>query len=91
MVRDKDVDTVLRLLQTNAIYYFTQASVKRAMPAEELAKKASHLQSAKEGVFQDVPSAYLAAKRNANTDDLIFIGGSTFVVADLLADILPTE
>lgn len=91
MVSDKDVDTVLRLLPTDAIYYFTQASVKRAMPAEELAKKASHLQGAKEGVFQDVPSAYLAAKRNADTDDLIFIGGSTFVVADLLADILPTE
>lgn len=91
MVSDKDVDTVLRLLPTDAIYYFTQASVKRAMPAEELAKKASHLQGAKEGVFQDVPSAYLAAKRNADTDDLIFIGGSTFVVADLLADILPSE
>lgn len=91
MVSDKDVDTVLRLLPTDAIYYFTQASVKRAMPAEELAKKASHLRGAKEGVFQDVPSAYLAAKRNADTDDLIFIGGSTFVVADLLADILPSE
>lgn len=91
MVSDKDVDTVLRLLPTDAIYYFTQASVKRAMPAEELARKASHLQGAKEGVFQDVPSAYLAAKRNADTDDLIFIGGSTFVVADLLADILPSE
>lgn len=91
MVSDKDVDTVLRLLPTDAIYYFTQASVKRAMPAEELAKKASHLQGAKEGVFQDVPSAYLAAKRNATGDDLIFIGGSTFVVADLLADILPSE
>lgn len=91
MVSDKDVDTVLRLLPTDAIYYFTQASVKRAMPAEELAKKGSHLRGAKEGVFQDVPSAYLAAKRNADTDDLIFIGGSTFVVADLLADILPSE
>lgn len=91
MVSDKDVDTVLRLLPTDAIYYFTQASVKRAMLAEELAKKASHLRGAKEGVFQDVPSAYLAAKRNATGDDLIFIGGSTFVVADLLADILPSE
>ena len=91
MVNDKDVDSVLRLLPTDAIYYFTQASVKRAMPAEELARKASHLQGAEEGVFQDVPSAYRAAKRNATDDDLIFIGGSTFVVADLLADILPSE
>lgn len=91
MVNDKDVDSVLRLLPTDAIYYFTQASVKRAMPAEELARKASHLQGVEENAFQDVPSAYLAAKRNADTDDLIFIGGSTFVVADLLADILPSE
>ena len=91
MVNDKDVDSVLRLLPTDAVYYFTQASVKRAMPAEELARKASHLQGAEEGVFQDVPSAYRAAKRNATDDDLIFIGGSTFVVADLLADILPSE
>lgn len=91
MVNDKDVDSVLRLLPRDAIYYFTQASVKRAMPAEELARKASHLQGAEEGAFQDVPSAYRAAKRNATTDDLIFIGGSTFVVADLLADILPSE
>lgn len=91
MVNDKDVDSVLRLLPTDAVYYFTQASVKRAMPAEELARKASRLQGAEEGAFQDVPSAYRAAKRNATTDDLIFIGGSTFVVADLLADILPSE
>ena len=91
MVNDKDVDSVLRLLPTDAIYYFTQASVKRAMPAEELARKASRLQGAEEGAFQDVPSAYRAAKRNATDDDLIFIGGSTFVVADLLADILPSE
>ena len=91
MVNDKDVDSVLRLLPRDAIYYFTQASVKRAMPAEELARKASHLQGAEEGAFQDVPSAYRAAKRNATDGDLIFIGGSTFVVADLLADILPFE
>lgn len=91
MVNDKDVDSVLRLLPRDAVYYFTQASVKRAMPAEELARKASHLQGAEEGAFQDVPSAYRAAKRNATDDDLIFIGGSTFVVADLLADILPSE
>ncbi|MBQ5872431.1 MAG: bifunctional folylpolyglutamate synthase/dihydrofolate synthase [Bacteroidaceae bacterium] len=91
MVNDKDVDSVLRLLPRDAIYYFTQASVKRAMPAEELAQKASHLQGVEEGAFQDVPSAYRAAKRNATDDDLIFIGGSTFVVADLLADILPSE
>lgn len=91
MVNDKDVDSVLRLLPRDAVYYFTQASVKRAMPAEELARKASHLQGVAGGAFQDVPSAYRAAKRNATTDDLIFIGGSTFVVADLLADILPSE
>ena len=98
MVSDKDVDSVLALLPRDATYYFTQASVKRAMPAEELAKRAqSVLSSSKESLpiageverksstFIDVPSAYLAARQNASEDDIIFVGGSTFVVADLLA------
>ena len=88
MVSDKDVNTVLMMLPKDAIFYFTQASVQRAMPAEELAKRAisnSNLTEAKHKIFKDVPSAYLAAKENATEEDLIFIGGSTFVVADLLS------
>jgi dihydrofolate synthase/folylpolyglutamate synthase len=88
MVSDKDVNTVLMMLPKDAIFYFTQASVQRAMPAEELAKRAisnSNLTEAKHKIFKDVHSAYLAAKENATEEDLIFIGGSTFVVADLLS------
>jgi len=93
MVSDKDVSTVLSMLPKDATYYFTQASVKRAMPAEELAKKASALHLSNSSPFQpftfstfnDVPSAYLAAKQNASAEDLVFVGGSTFVVADLLS------
>jgi len=89
MVGDKDVDSVLSLLHslipTPYSIYVTQASVQRAMPAEELAKKASTFQLFNYSTFNDVPSAYLAARENASEDDIIYIGGSTFVVADLLA------
>ena len=91
MVSDKDVDAVLDMMPRDAVYYFTQASVKRAMPAEELAKKAHSIfnfQSSffilHSSIFNDVESAYLAARKNASDDDIIYIGGSTFVVADLL-------
>ena len=85
MVSDKDVSTVLSMLPKDAVFYFTQASVQRAMPAEELAKKAQAIgQFHNFTIYKDVGSAYQAAKANASEDDLIFIGGSTFVVADLL-------
>ncbi len=84
MVSDKDVDAVLSMMPKDACYYFTQASVQRAMTAEELAKRASTFQLFNFSTFRDVPSAYLAAKKNASAEDIIYIGGSTFVVADLL-------
>ena len=88
MVSDKDVSTVLSMLPKEATYYFTQASVQRAMPAEELAKKASTFRLSDFSTFNNVEDAYQAAKSNASEDDLIFIGGSTFVVADLLKSLL---
>ena len=84
MVSDKDVSTVLSMLPKDATYYFTQASVERAMPAERLSEIALSIFNFKCSIYNDVPSAYQAAKVNASEDDLIFIGGSTFVVADLL-------
>ena len=88
MVSDKDVDSVLNLIcslipQPYSIY-FTQASVQRAMSAEELAKRASALQLSNFSTFKDVPSAYSAAQKNASKGDIVYVGGSTFVVADLL-------
>ena len=97
MVSDKDVSTVLSMLPKDAVFYFTQASVQRAMPAEELAQKAISVfnslpsgkaQARQFSIYKDVVSAYQAAQAAASDDDLIFIGGSTFVVADLLRFVL---
>ena len=88
MVSDKDVSTVLSMLPKDAVFYFTQASVQRAMPAEELAQKALSIFNFQFSTYKDVASAYQAAQAAASDDDLIFIGGSTFVVADLLRFVL---
>ena len=84
MVSDKDVNTVLTLVPKDAICYFTQASVNRAMPAEELTRRANAI-GLQGTTYTDVASAYDTALSNASADDIIYIGGSTFVVADLLA------
>lgn len=86
MVSDKDVDHVLELLPKDAVYYFTQAKVKRAMPAEVLAGKAAE-KKLHGKVFSSVKEAYTTARKEANDEDLIFIGGSTFIVADLFTDV----
>lgn len=83
MVNDKDIDSVLGILPKDAEYYFTQASVQRALSAESLAEKAEKV-GLKGVVIADVKEAYRKARQNATKDDLIFVGGSTFVVADLL-------
>ncbi|GHT03382.1 tetrahydrofolate synthase [Bacteroidia bacterium] len=84
MVNDKDVSAVLALLPKEAIYYFTQASIPRALSADLLAKQAS-----KFGLignpYSSVPEALGAASLAASEKDIIFVGGSTFVVADALA------
>lgn len=83
MVNDKDVNTILSLLPTDATYYFAKASVMRALPADHL----KHL-AARYGLqgepFASVPAALQAAQEQATPHDLIFVGGSTFVVADAL-------
>ena len=84
MVNDKDVRGALALLPHEAVYYFTQASVKRALPAEQLARLAA--EAGLEGeVYPDVLSAVRAAQEKSLPEDFIFVGGSTFIVADLLA------
>ena len=83
MVNDKDIEGVLGILPKDAEYYFTQASVQRALSAESLAIKAGKV-GLKGVVITDVKEAYRKARQNATKDDLIFVGGSTFVVADLL-------
>lgn len=84
MVSDKDISAVLAMMPTDAIYYFTQACIKRAMPAVELKEKAKAYGLSGEH-YPNVLSALDAAKSESCTDDFIFVGGSCFVVADLLA------
>jgi dihydrofolate synthase/folylpolyglutamate synthase len=84
MVGDKDVRRVMALLPKKAKYYFTRASIPRAMDEVQLATIASEF-GLHGKTYRNVAEALLAAKENASSDDLIFIGGSTFVVADALA------
>lgn len=84
MVNDKDIRGVLALLPTDASYYFTQASVKRALPAEEVQKQASAF-GLKGNAYPNVKIALKEALAQSGLQDLIFIGGSSFIVADLLA------
>ncbi len=83
MAADKDISTVLSALPTRANYYFTQASVRRAMPADELQALASRF-SLSGQAYADVAAAYEAALDAAVPADFIFVGGSSFIVADLL-------
>ena len=84
MCADKDVPGILRLLPADAVYYFTQASVKRALPAQELMTQGVSV-GLQGSCYADVPAAVQAALDVAAADDLVFIGGSSFVVADWLA------
>ncbi|KEO74005.1 bifunctional folylpolyglutamate synthase/dihydrofolate synthase [Anditalea andensis] len=82
MVQDKDVDAILNLFPKDAAYIFCQPSIPRAMPAHELASKALDMGIRGE-IISDVNKAYQSALDKAGKNDFIFIGGSTFVVADL--------
>ncbi|MFC3881460.1 bifunctional folylpolyglutamate synthase/dihydrofolate synthase [Algoriphagus namhaensis] len=81
-VRDKDLDSVLSLLPKSANYVFCQADIPRAFPCEELKSLAESF-GLKGKAIQDVNAAMAEAKRKASENDLIFIGGSTFVVAEI--------
>ena len=83
MVNDKDINGVLALMPQDATYYFCQASVKRALSHKEIKKLASNY-----GLwgtsYPTVKEAYHTALAGAKDEDCIFVGGSSFVVADLL-------
>ena len=83
MVNDKDVDGVMCLLPKNAHYYFTKPQSKRAIPEKDIQRKAMTHGLAGD-CYNDVPSAYTAAKKMATPDDMIFIGGRSYIVSDLL-------
>lgn len=85
-VADKDIDNILSLLPYDAEYYITNANIPRALPSEKLYAKMMEM-GLKGRMFKDVASAYEMAKKEASDDDIIFIGGSTFIVADFLSSV----
>ncbi len=103
MVNDKDIDTVLTLLPTEAVYYFTQPATSRALPAEELQRRWQALHPIANcqypipdiqypipdtqspiSVYPTVREALAAVQQAATADDIIFIGGSNYVVGEVL-------
>ena len=85
MVDDKDINTVMQLLPKQAVYYFTQASSHRAIPVHKVQETAKAHQL--EGMtFSNVKDAYQQALSDAHPEDFIFVGGSSYLVADLLTD-----
>ncbi|MGM0649748.1 MAG: bifunctional folylpolyglutamate synthase/dihydrofolate synthase [Bacteroidota bacterium] len=83
MVDDKSLDRILPLFPDNAFYLFTQAKISRALPVDILAKTAAKY-GLKGDTFTDVKTAFNKARKLAGADDTIFVGGSTFTVAEIL-------
>ena len=83
MVNDKDIDHVLQLLPRSAEYYFCKADIPRGLDANILAEKA--FESGLRGlVYESVRHAYLSAVNNAHFGDVVFVGGSNFIVAEVV-------
>lgn len=89
-VNDKDIASILKELPKNAIYYFVKASIPRALDEQVLKKQALDF-GLKGNAFESVEKGILSAKKAAGKSDLIFIGGSTFVVGDALEFFQPSE
>ena len=83
MVDDKDIQGVMDLLPQNATYYFTKANNKRAV-SENVLKLYGQGKNLNGEAYPDVKTAYEAAKAAADNNDFVFVGGSSYVVADLL-------
>lgn len=83
-VNDKDISHILDLMPHNATYYFTRAEIPRALSADEV-KAIALAKGLKGEAYATVAKAYQKAIVSASATDTIFIGGSTFVVADLLS------
>ena len=88
MVNDKDVDVVMRMMPTEAVYYFTQAATHRAIPAQEMCtlwnSLHTHFPAQHNAAYTSVAEAVHAAQTDATDTDVIFIGGSNYVVGEAL-------
>lgn len=87
MVGDKDIDVVLSTLPQEAIYYFTQPATSRAFSAQALQAKwqTLHPTHVAHQHFDAVSKALIAAQKEASNEDVIFIGGSNYVVGEVLS------
>ena len=83
MVKDKNIDAVLQMLPREATYYFTQAHIPRALDATLLQQQALSYGLCG-SAYSDTRSALDAARRTATPDDLIFVGGSNYVIAEII-------
>ncbi len=83
VVNDKDLDEILPLFPKKAIYYFCKPNMPRGLDAKILEQKAMEF-GLKGKVYNSVSEAYAKARENALITDFIYIGGSTFVVAEIL-------
>lgn len=83
LVNDKDADSILSLLPKSAVYYFCKANIPRGLDVDELENKAFGF-GLKGKKYSSVQEAYNAASKAARANDLVFIGGSTFIVAEVL-------
>ncbi|MCY2688285.1 bifunctional folylpolyglutamate synthase/dihydrofolate synthase [Salinimicrobium sp. TH3] len=83
VVNDKDLDAVLPLFPKNAKYYFSRPNVPRGLDAKELQKKAAE-NSLFGSLYNSVSEAYKAALEAASVKDMIYVGGSTFTVAEII-------
>ena len=83
MVNDKDITEVLKLLPKKAVYYFTQARIERALAAEILQKQAKSI-GLIGNAYLSVEQAIKSAIAESESDDLVFVGGSNFIVGEAL-------
>ena len=86
MVADKDIDVVLSMLPEDAVYYFTQPATSRALPASQLLAQWQSLHPTHQAChcFDSVATAITTAQKEASNEDIIFIGGSNYVVGEAL-------
>ena len=87
MVADKDIDVVLSMLPEEAVYYFTQPATSRALPASQLLAQWQSLHPAHQAChcFSSIATAITTAQKEASNEDIIFIGGSNYVVGEALS------
>jgi dihydrofolate synthase/folylpolyglutamate synthase len=83
MVNDKNLEKLLEVFPKQAQYYFCKPNIPRGMDAEFLAQK-FYNKGINGKAYSSVIFAFEAAKKQASNDDIIFVGGSTFVVAEVL-------